>query len=153
MRQSTNYGNTNEAATPCRREYLSYQVFDCSKGMENVVPAWVYVQNTTQWIPSGAHGGNPSPQYLTSMQENIEQHWCPPGGTTMITIRRADTGKIVEEWSGNQMTSLNSPVNGDSGLGLRTSNEAAWQQYLFQGGLNVQQQSHLSGIQYPEDDY
>jgi hypothetical protein len=104
---SINYGNTQETRS-CRR--VNLQVVDCSEvGKETVVPAWVYVQNRTQWVPSGAHGGKPSPQYLTSMKKNIEQHWCQQGGTT-ITIRRADTGEIVEEWSGNFLTFLKNPV-------------------------------------------
>jgi hypothetical protein len=150
--QSMTFYEGIDAATSCRRVFLPC----CSERIENVVPAWVYVQNRTQWVSSGAQGGKPSPQYLTSMIKNIEQHWYQPDDApTTIIVRRADTGKIVnifESFLNHQIEQFNP-----------TTVQGAWQQCsLFQEGRvneqqhqqHQQQSYHLcGGAQYPDDDY
>ena len=118
-----------------RREQL--EVTDCQQG-ETPVQAWTYIRNKTQWVTTGSHGGKPSPQYLTLIKENIEQHWREPGGVS-ITIRRADTLEIVEEWSGKHLAPLNNPIDGNFG----PTTQRALQQFLLSQELCNGQKKHI----------
>jgi gamma-glutamylcyclotransferase (GGCT)/AIG2-like uncharacterized protein YtfP len=79
------------------------QVVDCSGKEERIVDAWTYIKTERTWITESSrgpcpHGGKPSPEYLALCKKHIEQHWSQEGGVT-ITIRRADTLEVVEDWS------------------------------------------------------
>jgi peptidoglycan hydrolase-like protein with peptidoglycan-binding domain len=128
-----------------RREQL--EVIECHQQEETPVQAWTYIRNNTQWVPTGSHGGRPSPQYLTLIKENIEQHWRETGGVT-ITIRRADTLEIVEEWSGKHLAPLTNPIDGNFG----PTTQRALQQFLLSQELcNGQKETHLAAVDAPVD--
>ena len=79
----------------------------------------------------------------------MEEHWGQEGGVT-ITIRRADNLEVVEEWLGNHIDSLQTPVDGNFG----EKTVKSLQQFLLeqeQLRAHGEEGAHLDSLQRPID--